>query len=174
MALFGHDRSTWLACTGEVLAEHRTHKKMALRDSPPRDCLFNLDVRVQPPGRTAFDGRISIWMPIAHVDGSLVGSPVNLVVHPTKDELDAAATPFGVQLGSLATGGSPEDVAAMLRDLSGSIVDDAAMTPPPSASPTADQQMFDSLERLGKLRDAGILTEEEFAAQKARLLGTTP
>jgi hypothetical protein len=37
----------------------------------------------------------------------------------------------------------------------------------------ADQAMFDALERLGKLRAEGILTEEEFAAQKARLLGTT-
>jgi Short C-terminal domain len=173
MAVFNHDRSKWLACSGQVLAEHRTHKKMALRDAPPRDCLFHLDVRVQPPSRATFDGRISIWMPIAHVDDSLVGRPVNLVVHPTKDELDAAANPFGPQLGSLATGASAQDIAAMLLgDLSGSMVNDAA-TPPP-ASPTADQAMFDALERLGHLRTAGILTEEEFAAQKARLLGTTP
>jgi len=170
MAVFDHNHSTWLACTGQVLAEHRTHKKMALRDAPPRDCLFHLDVRVQPPRRATFDGRISIWMPITHVDGSLVGQPVNLVVHPTKDQLDAAATPFGLQLGSLAAGGSAGDVAAMLRDLSGSMVNDAAMTPQPSA----DQAMFDALERLGHLRTSGILTEEEFAAQKARLLGTTP
>jgi hypothetical protein len=174
MAVFDHDRSKWLACTGQVLAEHRTHKKMALRDAPPRDCLFHLEVRVQPPSRATFDGHISIWMPIAHVDGSLVGRPVNLVVHPTKDELDAAATPFGPQLGSLATGGSAGDIAAMLLgDLSGTMVNDAAMTPPP-ASPAADQAMFDALERLGHLRSVGILTEQEFAAQKTRLLGTTP
>jgi hypothetical protein len=30
--------------------------------------------------------------------------------------------------------------------------------------------MVDQLRRLGELRDAGILTEEEFAAQKAKLL----
>ena len=31
--------------------------------------------------------------------------------------------------------------------------------------------MVEQLKRLGGLRDAGILTEEEFAAQKAKLLG---
>jgi Short C-terminal domain len=60
----------------------------------------------------------------------------------------------------------------MLRDLSGSMVSDAAMPPPP-LPPTADQAMFDALERLGHLCTAGILTEEEFAAHKARLLGST-
>ena len=31
--------------------------------------------------------------------------------------------------------------------------------------------MISQLKQLGELRDAGILTEEEFAAQKAKLLG---
>jgi hypothetical protein len=30
--------------------------------------------------------------------------------------------------------------------------------------------MFAQLEKLGQLRDAGVLTDEEFAAQKARIL----
>jgi hypothetical protein len=41
--------------------------------------------------------------------------------------------------------------------------------PPPQAAPQPD--MVDQLRKLGDLRDAGILTEEEFAAQKAKLLG---
>ena len=41
----------------------------------------------------------------------------------------------------------------------------------PAAAPAAPQpDMVDQLRRLGDLRDAGILTEEEFAAQKAKLL----
>lgn len=50
-------------------------------------------------------------------------------------------------------------------------------TPPPvapvaAAAPPADtDDMLNQLERLGKLRDAGVLTDEEFAAQKARILG---
>ena len=31
--------------------------------------------------------------------------------------------------------------------------------------------MVTQLRKLGELRDAGILTEEEFAAQKAKILG---
>jgi hypothetical protein len=31
--------------------------------------------------------------------------------------------------------------------------------------------MLDQLKELGELKDQGVLTEEEFAAQKAKLLG---
>ena len=37
--------------------------------------------------------------------------------------------------------------------------------PPPPADPV------EQLRKLGELRDSGVLTEEEFAAQKAKLLG---
>jgi Bacterial PH domain/Short C-terminal domain/Protein of unknown function (DUF2510) len=45
--------------------------------------------------------------------------------------------------------------------------------PPPAAPPPAAPQtdMVEQLRKLGELRDAGILTEEEFAAQKAKILG---
>jgi hypothetical protein len=32
--------------------------------------------------------------------------------------------------------------------------------------------MFEQLRQLGELKDQGILTDEEFAAQKARILAT--
>ena len=41
--------------------------------------------------------------------------------------------------------------------------------PAPAAPPEADP--IEKLRELGDLRDKGILTEEEFAAQKAKLLG---
>lgn len=41
----------------------------------------------------------------------------------------------------------------------------------PGAAPSADDVRLERLERLGALREKGILTEEEFAAEKARLLG---
>jgi hypothetical protein len=34
----------------------------------------------------------------------------------------------------------------------------------------AGDDMLTQLEKLGALRDAGVLTEEEFAVQKARIL----
>jgi hypothetical protein len=43
-----------------------------------------------------------------------------------------------------------------------------APAPPPPAAPQTD--MITQLKELGELRDSGILTEEEFAAQKAKLL----
>jgi len=43
-----------------------------------------------------------------------------------------------------------------------------AMPPAQPAGPTPDA--IEQLRQLGQLRDQGVLTEEEFAAQKARLL----
>jgi len=45
--------------------------------------------------------------------------------------------------------------------------------PPPQAAPTAsgEDDMLAQLEKLGKLHDSGVLTDDEFAAQKAKLLG---
>ncbi len=48
----------------------------------------------------------------------------------------------------------------------------AQQAPPPqqaSAAPAADP--IQQLKELGELRDSGVLTDEEFAAQKAKILG---
>lgn len=45
-----------------------------------------------------------------------------------------------------------------------------AYAPPPQpAAPTQDD-MLTQLQKLGELKAAGVLTEEEFAAQKAKIL----
>lgn len=41
---------------------------------------------------------------------------------------------------------------------------------PPAAPPASGASMLDQLKQLGELKDQGILTEDEFAAQKAKLL----
>lgn len=43
--------------------------------------------------------------------------------------------------------------------------------PPAPAPPAAGDALLDQLQKLGELRDTGVLTEEEFATQKARILG---
>jgi hypothetical protein len=43
---------------------------------------------------------------------------------------------------------------------------------PPPAAPPAAADPIEQLKELGELRDKGVLTEEEFAAQKAKLLGS--
>jgi hypothetical protein len=48
----------------------------------------------------------------------------------------------------------------------------AAAPPPPAAAPQpAGDDTISQLERLGALLEQGILTDEEFAAQKAKILG---
>ena len=44
--------------------------------------------------------------------------------------------------------------------------------PPPAAAPAPANDMVAQLRSLAELRDQGILTEEEFAAQKAKILGS--
>jgi hypothetical protein len=46
----------------------------------------------------------------------------------------------------------------------------AAAAAPPAAAPAATP--IDQLKELGELHASGVLTDEEFAAQKAKLLGT--
>ena len=48
----------------------------------------------------------------------------------------------------------------------------AVAAPPPASAPEAGGSLIDQLKGLGELKEQGILTEEEFAAQKAKLLGT--
>lgn len=43
---------------------------------------------------------------------------------------------------------------------------------PPAAAAPAEDDKFAQLERLGELHKQGILTEEEFAAEKAKILGS--
>jgi hypothetical protein len=47
----------------------------------------------------------------------------------------------------------------------------AAAAPAAAAPAGGESSMLDQLKQLGELKDQGILTEEEFAAQKAKLLG---
>ncbi|HET7444635.1 MAG TPA: SHOCT domain-containing protein [Solirubrobacterales bacterium] len=48
-----------------------------------------------------------------------------------------------------------------------------AAAPAPAAAPAGgESSMIDQLKQLGELKEQGILTEEEFAAQKAKLLGS--
>jgi hypothetical protein len=54
---------------------------------------------------------------------------------------------------------------------------DQQAAPPPAAAPAAPgssstDDMLAQLKSLGDLKAQGVLTEEEFAAQKAKILGT--
>jgi len=42
--------------------------------------------------------------------------------------------------------------------------------PPPPAAPSGEDRL-EQLQQLGKLKEQGVLTDAEFAAEKARILG---
>jgi hypothetical protein len=44
--------------------------------------------------------------------------------------------------------------------------------PPPQPQAPTETDMLTQLQQLGELKTAGVLTEEEFAAQKAKILGS--
>jgi hypothetical protein len=43
--------------------------------------------------------------------------------------------------------------------------------PPPTAAPPQQDDVYVQIRKLAELKDAGILTDEEFSAKKAQLLG---
>ena len=43
--------------------------------------------------------------------------------------------------------------------------------PAPAAAAPAEDDSIAKLKELGELHDSGVLTDEEFAAQKAKILG---
>jgi hypothetical protein len=44
--------------------------------------------------------------------------------------------------------------------------------PPPEPAAPSQADVISQLQQLGELKSAGVLTEEEFAAQKAKILGS--
>jgi hypothetical protein len=67
------------------------------------------------------------------------------------------------------------EFAAMINELAMELAESTPAPPTPSpASPPWKADLLDQLERLGRLRDSGVLTEDEFQAQKAALLRPAP
>jgi hypothetical protein len=48
----------------------------------------------------------------------------------------------------------------------------AEPAPPPPAAASSTADVIAQLEQLGKFKEQGILTEDKFAAQKARILAS--
>jgi hypothetical protein len=48
---------------------------------------------------------------------------------------------------------------------------DAAPAPPPPPAASGESDVISQLKQLAELRDQGVLTDDEFAAQKAKILG---
>ena len=81
----------------------------------------------------------------------------------TQQELEMAMDELDIEEQAL----TPQDQAAIEAE-----ADDAAPRPAPAAPPAASPPDYiEELKRLAGLRDAAIITEEEFEAKKKQLLG---
>jgi hypothetical protein len=62
------------------------------------------------------------------------------------------------------------------QDMAAAYQQQQAMPPPPPPAPAATpanaEDRIEKLTELARLKDAGVLTEAEFAAEKARILNT--
>jgi hypothetical protein len=79
----------------------------------------------------------------------------------TEEELVAAMQELGIQSIEL----TDDDKAALTTETGSAPGAGAQPAPPPEAS------YLDELERLAALRDQGVITDDEFEAKKAQLLG---
>ena len=63
------------------------------------------------------------------------------------------------------------DQEAAAQDAASQGADEQPAAPPPPPAPGGmSQTAIDELKQLGQLHDQGVLTDEEFAAQKAKVL----
>ena len=86
----------------------------------------------------------------------------------SEEQLDAAMEELGIE------GQEPTDqeIAMLEAEEDKAAGQPAAGSAPAQQAPASQEDVITQLERLGALKAQGLLTEEEFAAQKAKLLGS--
>ncbi len=85
------------------------------------------------------------------------------VVNVSGGDVDPADLAQAVSMAEQTTG--------MDLDGDGKVASGAAPVTPPTAAAAGDDDRIAQLERLAKLHDSGALSDQEFEAEKARLLG---
>jgi hypothetical protein len=107
---------------------------------------------------------------VLRIDGPRVAIAARLPANALQQQRQARA--FAAVVNEMATGAAeatPHGDEPTPRDEPTTA---PTTSPPPHPLPRGD--LLDQLERLGRLRDSGVLTEDEFQEQKARLLRPTP
>ena len=78
----------------------------------------------------------------------------------SEEQLDSAMSDLGIE------GQEPTDQEMAMLE-----AEEQPDTSAPGSAPASQADLITQLERLGTLKAQGIITEEEFLAQKAKLLG---
>jgi hypothetical protein len=151
---------------------------------------MKLNLRVEPEGEPPFE----IWtrMRFSQFGVPSAGSKIAVIYDPEDHESimrdDSPAAAIQAQMGNLPagmsdiatqvttaslSGASPADIRSMLAQQVGQAYSVTAMPSfgTPAPAPAAHEDPLDRLEKLADLKAKGILTEEEFQAQKAKILG---
>lgn len=114
---------------------------------------------VGSPGTAAAAAKPS-WM-------DKVTSAANQAVDATSAAVDSAADSLSSKPSQAPAAAQPVAAAAATAAAAAPV---AAAAPAP-ATPDPSNLIADELTKLASLRDSGVLTDAEFAAQKAKLLG---
>jgi hypothetical protein len=150
-----------IAGTAEVLSARATNTVIQAGEAEwqaPRVYKYGLRVRV--PGREPYETSCSICAAGIHV-----GAVVNVAVSPHNRK----RVTIDVGQGSKDGAGVPRPTA---QGFAAADVRDARDTGPgwQEFAPSAEAQRLAALTQLGQLHRQGVLTDAEFAAEKARIL----
>jgi hypothetical protein len=150
---------------------------------------YKLDLRVEVPGGPAYDAQIKVPVPMMKTRYMTGGSVLPVLVDPDKPDRIAVDWDGELQQGTIdqmaaadpmiaatmkGAGLDVEKIAEMQRaalamgQTPSNVIIGGQMLGATPAAPAPDP--VDQLERLAKLRDSGALTQEEFDAEKKKLL----
>lgn len=161
-----HEDVDWTAGLGQpVPAQHPPGAMAAAMPETPAP--------IEVPGLTNAQARV------VNVTAKLSGHPSIQVVGNASPEqvqaaMEAAERFMNADLdgdGRVA-GGAAAPGASGLASLLSSLNTGLAGVPQAAAAPAPEPDMVSQLERLAKLHDSGALTDEEFATEKGKLIGS--
>ena len=171
-----HAPATVLEIAGRGMAI--THGSEAIVSNT--ELALKLRLRVEPPGQLPFEVECKLRFPQLAVPP--VGGRIAVVYDPDDPEtIMLDASPAGMLAGAnlrpdqiasieaarelASAGASPEAIMARVNEIR------AQAGVPPAQVLGAPPDPIDQLTKLAELRDRGVLTDAEFQAQKARILG---
>jgi hypothetical protein len=141
-------------------------------------------LRVEPDGRPAVEIEKRFRFPQLAVPSAGMRIPVIFDPEDT-DTVILDQSPEAHIQSALQSSGISQEGMEKVRSLTSAALSGASRDelramaaasfqpmPMPMPAPNAEQTKLDQLEQLAGLRERGVLTDEEFAAQKAQILGS--
>ena len=163
-------------------------KEEALLSGETSMTKYKLELQVELPGQAIYSAHVKLPVPMGKVRFMSGGSILPVLVDPHKQDRLAIDWSGDFQQGTLAQNAASNPlVAAAMR---GAGVDIEKVSQMQSEARSAGQtgpvvivggrlvspnlaqggDSLDELKKLGELRDSGVLTEDEFQTQKAKIL----